>query len=96
MLIAGTCTEDCAESDQAGAAAEQERLQIPAHRIVLAAASSYFHAMFTNEMQEARQSHVYMQVVDAGALAELIDYMYTGQVNITEHNVQVSSICPFP
>ncbi|KAK8384505.1 hypothetical protein O3P69_009358 [Scylla paramamosain] len=46
-----------------------------AHRVVLAAASAYFHVMFN--------------YLDSLALQLLVEYSYTGDIIITEDNVQV-------
>ncbi|KAK2163179.1 hypothetical protein LSH36_84g06012 [Paralvinella palmiformis] len=51
--------------------------RIPAHRIVLSAASDYFAAMFTSDCREANEKEVIMQNIDSEALTELIQYMYT-------------------
>ena len=56
-------------------------LQIPAHRIVLSAASDYFSAMFTNDVREATQDEIKMKDVDPDALNSLIQYIYTGKVD---------------
>ena len=57
--------------------AGQKRL--PAHRLVLSAASDYFSAMFTHDLQEATQEEIRMKDVDPEALASLLQYMYTGE-----------------
>lgn len=61
---------------------------ILAHRSALAAASSYFYAMFVNEMSESRQDVIIIKEVDANALELLIEYCYTAEVKVTEDNVQ--------
>ena len=53
--------------------------RIPAHRIVLSAASDYFAAMFTSDCREANEKEVLLQNIDSEALNELIQYMYTGE-----------------
>ena len=52
--------------------------KIPAHRVVLSAASDYFFAMFTSNVREATQEEIFMKDVDPDALAALIKYIYTG------------------
>ena len=52
--------------------------RIPAHRLLLCAASDYFAAMFTSDVREATQDEVKMRDVDPEALQLLVHYMYTG------------------
>ncbi|XP_065845868.1 kelch-like protein 20 [Oscarella lobularis] len=63
-------------------------VRISAHRLVLAAASPYFRAMFTIGMQESSDSTVQVSDVDAGALRSLVDYAYTGRVHVDKSNVE--------
>ncbi|XP_067135228.1 kelch-like protein 5 [Centruroides vittatus] len=65
-----------------------ENLRIPAHRLVLSAASDYFAAMFTNDLREAFQQEVELQAVNAEALQALIYYCYTGEIDIHEDTVE--------
>ncbi|XP_047134904.1 kelch-like protein 20 [Hydra vulgaris] len=60
-----------------------------AHKVVLAACSSYFRAMFTREMAEQRQEEVLIQDIDEKAMELLIDFAYTGNIKIDEANVQI-------
>ena len=53
--------------------------RIPAHRIVLSAASDYFAAMFTNDVREATQEEIVMKDVEPDALYSLVQYVYTGK-----------------
>lgn len=50
-----------------------------AHRSVLAAASSYFNAMFTSDVLEAKRGQIVMQNLDHCTLGSLLDFMYTGK-----------------
>ena len=44
--------------------------------------------MFTNGMLETDQDVVLIRDIDADVMNSLLDFMYTGQVEITTHNVQ--------
>uniref|UniRef100_A0AAX7SML2 Kelch like family member 2 n=1 Tax=Astatotilapia calliptera TaxID=8154 RepID=A0AAX7SML2_ASTCA len=65
-----------------------EDVEIAAHRVVLAAGSPYFHAMFTGEMAESRAKRVRIKEMDGWTLGLLIDYIYTAEIQVTEDNVQ--------
>lgn len=62
--------------------------RIIAHRLVLAACSPYFHAMFTSELLESRQREVTLQQVDPDALEMLVNFAYTSWIEVNEDNVQ--------
>uniref|UniRef100_A0A670YNE0 Kelch like family member 17 n=1 Tax=Pseudonaja textilis TaxID=8673 RepID=A0A670YNE0_PSETE len=62
--------------------------EIKAHKVVLASCSPYFHAMFTNEMSESRQTHVTLHDIDPQALEQLVQYAYTAEIVVGEGNVQ--------
>ena len=56
-----------------------ENLEIPAHKMVLAACSPYFYAMFTG-FTERDSSRVTLQGLDPEALQILVEYVYTSEV----------------
>lgn len=61
---------------------------VQAHKMVLAACSPYFYAMFTS-FEERDQKRIKLQGVDHAALELLVEYVYTAEVQVTEDNVQV-------
>ncbi|KAG7196679.1 hypothetical protein KM043_016011 [Ampulex compressa] len=61
---------------------------IRAHRSVLAASSVYFNAMFTGGLVEVQQELVEIHSVSPEILSLLVDFIYTGNINITQDNVQ--------
>nr|KAF6492322.1 kelch like family member 4 [Molossus molossus] len=63
-------------------------LRIPAHRLVLSAVSDYFAAMFTNDVLEAKQEEVKMEGVDPNALNSLVQYAYTGILQLKEDTIE--------
>ncbi|KAJ8979857.1 hypothetical protein NQ317_016041 [Molorchus minor] len=65
-----------------------DTVEIPAHKMVLAACSSYFYAMFSS-FEESRQDRIVLKEIDHQALLLLIEYVYTSEVQVTEDNVQV-------
>lgn len=62
--------------------------EFKAHRLVLAASSPYFNAMFTNQHLESSSSKVHLNGVEAGALKLIIDFAYSSSLTISEENVQ--------
>ncbi len=62
-------------------------LEISAHRMILAACSPYFYAMFTS-FEEKDKERVKIQGVEPSSLQILVSYVYTGQISISEDNVQ--------
>ena len=62
--------------------------EIPTHRAILAAVSSYFQAMFTHELMESSQEVVEIRNMDPDVLSSLVDFAYTGDIELTVDNVQ--------
>ena len=58
-----------------------------AHRVVLAAASPYFKAMFTGGLKESEMSRVTLQGVSPTAMSRLINFIYTGRIKVNEITV---------
>eukprot|EP00096_Caligus_rogercresseyi_P007352 TRINITY_DN2518_c0_g2_i1.p1 TRINITY_DN2518_c0_g2~~TRINITY_DN2518_c0_g2_i1.p1 ORF type:complete len:606 (-),score=177.56 TRINITY_DN2518_c0_g2_i1:164-1981(-) len=62
--------------------------RIYAHKVILAACSPYFRAMFTGELAESRQTEVTIRDVDENAMELLVDFCYTSFITVEESNVQ--------
>ena len=62
--------------------------KIFAHKVILAACSNYFRAMFTGELAESRQTEITIREVDESAMEILIDFCYTSHIVVEESNVQ--------
>ena len=61
--------------------------RISVHKCVLAAGSKYFKALFTNSMQETTSSEpLTLNNVDESSLEAVIDYIYTGKIDLNEGN----------
>ncbi|XP_007664546.1 actin-binding protein IPP isoform X2 [Ornithorhynchus anatinus] len=58
------------------------------HRLVLAASSPYFSALFTGGMKESSKDVVQILGIEAGIFQMLLDFIYTGVVDIGVNNVQ--------
>lgn len=57
-------------------------------RVILAASSPYFRAMFTGELAESRQHEVTIRDVEEMAMEILVDFCYTSYIVVEESNVQ--------
>ena len=61
---------------------------LQAHRVVLAACSDYFRAMFTDPMRERTQEEIHLSGVQAQGLELVLDYIYTSKLSLTLANIQ--------
>ena len=59
-----------------------------AHKVVLAASSPYFEAMFLSGMSESHQQQVTLQGIDTDAFDSILGLIYDGQIRISTENVQ--------
>lgn len=48
----------------------------------------YFAVMFTSDMREARQEEVKMEGIDPNALNSLVQYAYTGALQLKEDTIE--------
>ena len=64
-----------------------EGKEFSAHRGILAANSSFFLAMFTTEMLEKDKTRVTLASVSRAAMESILEFMYTGQIQIHLRNV---------
>lgn len=64
-----------------------QQQKIAAHRVVLAAASPYFKAMFVNEVLETRQKKVCFKDIDQDILEAVIAYAYSAEFSLPTDRV---------
>ena len=62
--------------------------EFPCHRNVLAVSSPYFKAMFTSDLRESKEIKISFNEIGPAIMLNLIDYAYTGRVEITVDNAQ--------
>lgn len=62
--------------------------RVPAHRIVLSASSAYFAAMFTGSLRETKEEEVTLGEINGDALQILVQYCYTGFIELREDTVE--------
>ena len=62
--------------------------EIKAHRVVLAAVSPYFNAMFTGDHVESKQKVVQLNNLDPLAVRMVVEFAYVAKASITVDNVQ--------
>ena len=62
--------------------------EFPCHKNVLAISSPFFMAMFSTDMAESHQDKISLYEIDSLTMELVLDYIYTGQVNLSEDTVQ--------
>ena len=58
------------------------------HKLVLSVGSEYFRTMFTSRFQEASQNEIELRDINASAFESVLQYIYSGKVEITAENVE--------
>uniref|UniRef100_A0A5F8GPT1 Kelch like family member 5 n=1 Tax=Monodelphis domestica TaxID=13616 RepID=A0A5F8GPT1_MONDO len=78
-----------------GTSEEENESDTSSCRLVLSAVSDYFAAMFTNDVREARQEEIKMEGVEPNSLWALVQYAYTGRLELKEDNIEclLSTAC---
>lgn len=62
--------------------------EFPCHRLVLAASSPFFKAMFLSELEESKNREIVLKDVEPSVMGMILRYLYTSDINLTEQNVQ--------
>lgn len=62
--------------------------EFPCHRLVLAASSPFFKAMFLSELEESKKREIVLKDVEPSIMGMILRYLYTSDINLTEQNVQ--------
>ncbi|ELT87282.1 hypothetical protein CAPTEDRAFT_83392, partial [Capitella teleta] len=62
--------------------------KIPCHKVVLAGTCDYFRTMFVTELTESRSDEVQISEISADIGLTLVNYLYSGTIEITEQNAQ--------
>ncbi|KAL2097896.1 hypothetical protein ACEWY4_007103 [Coilia grayii] len=76
------------ESSLTDVTLQVQGVDFPCHRVVLAAASQYFKAMFCSDLKEKHEDKIIIKGLDADTMAILLNYTYTSKALITQNTVQ--------
>ncbi|KAL9974723.1 hypothetical protein ACROYT_G011802 [Oculina patagonica] len=69
---------------EVGSGDGQARLK--AHRNVLCAASPFFYNALNSDMKEKKEGVIRLEETSKAVMEEVLEYLYTGHVDINEHN----------
>ena len=64
----------------------EDKARFNAHRVVLSAASPFFYSALNSDMKESKEGLIRLEDTSKIAIEQLLDYLYTGHVDVTEHN----------
>ena len=70
---------------EVGSGDDQARLK--AHRVVLCAASPFFQNVLNSDMKEKKEGVIRLKETSKAVMEEVLEYLYTGHVDINEANV---------
>jgi hypothetical protein len=61
---------------------------IPCHKLVLMASCPFFKTMFNAGLKETTEKEVRVEFADADTIKTVIDFIYSGKVNVSDENVK--------
>ena len=64
----------------------EDQARLKAHRIVLCAASPFFYNALNSDMKEKKEGMIRLQETRKAVMEEVLEFVYTGQVDVTQHN----------
>ena len=64
-----------------------DHVRLKAHRVVLCAASPFFYNALNSDMKEKKEGVIRLEETSKAVMEEVLDYLYTGHVDINEGNV---------
>ena len=64
----------------------EDQARFNAHRVVLCAASPFFYSALNSDMKESKEGLIRLEDTSKIAIEQLLDYLYTGHVDVTQHN----------